>query len=795
MTGIDGPGPDSGGSTPFVFSTAVDQIRSTMSANGAILAVRAPTGLRLLASAGKVPEEAAKQQLESAFTRQCVNTGRVVLCRDAVIDPLIHPEPAGMLNLRSAIAVPIQFRESLIGVIELFSSVPDTFNGTHIESLQEICELMAPVLAPESFCEVVQPSSRSVFQPPNSPAPKPDETADAEAVNQEFAVERALVAPAVQQSRFFRRSPEPVTSEKIPKQTTEASPTPIVAACEQAWSTEVPVDPQAPVPLAASRFTHKPIVAAAASEPQPNVSEVYWRKVSAYLTAVKLWLAAPMDPESMREIRHFFLRTTPGRTGLLATAAGLMLMVLYLVVHPASNAAPAVIPAQPPSRLVPTKQPLPSSELVTPARQVDEENKGENSEGDENSAPEIPQPKYHKPSPPPREEGSTRSPNPVGSPNATLPEETRTRDISTKPDTAIVLPLNSAKTNSAKDAPAVEPSLVPSAPSPNLTEAKTSPDLPRPAVDYSPPDFVLDRTLRGHSNWVTGVAFTAGGKRLVSGSWDQSVKVWDVSTGLPAGTMNNDAHYVQAIASSRDSRYLAAENSEDTVTVWDTATSRILYSFPTDRHSATQENNWVYSIAFSPAGTLLAAGINDSTVRIWDLQTGQTVRDLTAAPRSVIYVAFSPDGRYIATGGTERSIIVWSVATGEPLRKLTGHKKIVYAVAFSPDGHLLASASADRTVRIWDLQAGREVHQLLGHDGLVTTLAFSPDGRWLASGSWDKTIRIWDVESGAALQTLTGNPHSIYSIAFDPAGRWIASGSEDGTIRLWRQHSTSALRN
>ncbi|HEV7510750.1 MAG TPA: WD40 repeat domain-containing protein [Candidatus Acidoferrum sp.] len=307
------------------------------------------------------------------------------------------------------------------------------------------------------------------------------------------------------------------------------------------------------------------------------------------------------------------------------------------------------------------------------------------------------------------------------------------------------------------------------------------------SASASAPDFVLERTLKGHSGWVTGVAFSSDGQRLASGSWDQTVKFWDVQTGQELNTVGKKVKEVQALAFSRDGHWLAAENSKDIVTLWDATSGREIRTFASDRALGALGSNWVYSIAFSPDGRWLASGVDDKTVRLWDVTTGRAVRDLTSSRRSVIYAAFSPDGRWLASGNDDKSIRIWDVATGQEIRRLRGHKKPICAVAFSPNGHWLASASADKSIKLWDIATGREVRTLTGHGNLVTSLAFSPDGRWLASGSWDKTVKIWDVGTGNELQTLANaRNHSVYSVAFDSHGRWLASGSEDGTINLWR---------
>ncbi len=298
-------------------------------------------------------------------------------------------------------------------------------------------------------------------------------------------------------------------------------------------------------------------------------------------------------------------------------------------------------------------------------------------------------------------------------------------------------------------------------------------------------DFLLARTLTGHQDWVTAVAFSADGRLLASGSWDRTVKLWDLATGREMRTLASQTSGIEAIAFSPDGRWLASEGSDKAVHIWDAATGKDVRVLASRRSPDPLDENWDYSLAFSPDGRWLAFGSDDKTVGLWEVATGREVREFTTHPRGVIYVAFSHDGHWLASGDDARTIDIWNASTGQKLRTLSGHSKDVYAVAFSPDNRWLASASGDKTVKLWDIGTGRPVRTFTGHTNRVTSVAFSPDGCYLASGGWDKTIRIWDAQSGRELKTLAGHGRSVYAIAFSPDGRRLASGSEDKTLKLW----------
>ena len=204
-------------------------------------------------------------------------------------------------------------------------------------------------------------------------------------------------------------------------------------------------------------------------------------------------------------------------------------------------------------------------------------------------------------------------------------------------------------------------------------------------------------TLTGHSDWVFSVAISPDGQTLVSGSRDNTIKIWQLNTGRELRTL-------------------------------------------------TGHSGYVISLAITPDGQTLVSGSGDKTIKIWQLSTGQELRTLTGHSSYVASVAISPDGQTLVSG-SDKTIKIWQLSTGQLLRTLTRHSDSVDALAISPDGQTLVSGALyDKTIKIWELSAGRELRTLTGHYNGVSSVAISPDGQTLVSGSSDNTIKIWRVE-------------------------------------------------
>jgi NACHT domain- and WD repeat-containing protein len=284
--------------------------------------------------------------------------------------------------------------------------------------------------------------------------------------------------------------------------------------------------------------------------------------------------------------------------------------------------------------------------------------------------------------------------------------------------------------------------------------------------------------FEGHSGEIRRCVFSPDAAFVLSCSTDGTLRLWNVATRAPYATLRGHGDGVEDCAFSPDGQSVLSASRDATLKLWDASTGTL-------RHTLAGHTNWVRACAFSPNGQWAVSAALYDSVKLWDVASGREKATLASSTRRAEVCAFSPDNRWVMAPSWDNTLTIWAVGNGQKRTSLNGHTDVIYACAFSPDGRTVASAADDGTVCVWDGESGR-LTATLWHDApMVRTCAFSPDGTRLVSAAWDKTVRVWDMNTLTERSVFRG--HSGIQIAacgFSPDGHLVASTS-DTEVRVW----------
>jgi WD40 repeat protein len=294
----------------------------------------------------------------------------------------------------------------------------------------------------------------------------------------------------------------------------------------------------------------------------------------------------------------------------------------------------------------------------------------------------------------------------------------------------------------------------------------------------------LDFDALGGTVW--SATFSPDGKSLVTVG-GTTARLWDVQTTRQARTDRMSFSPNGAVAAaefSPDGAQVVTGSWDNSARIWDSRDGKALKKL--EGHKAS-----VNSAVFSPEdGTLVLTASDDGTAILWNWRTGKSIRELRGHTDRVRSAVFSAKADYILTASYDQTARMWDARSGKLLQTFMGHKYGVLCGAFSPDATRVITGSEDNKAKIWDVNSGKEIVTLEGHTASVTSVAYSLDGRRVITGSDDYSAKLWDSsreheKEGKQILNLKGHTQEITSVRFSHDGRYIATGSRDGTAMVW----------
>lgn len=274
--------------------------------------------------------------------------------------------------------------------------------------------------------------------------------------------------------------------------------------------------------------------------------------------------------------------------------------------------------------------------------------------------------------------------------------------------------------------------------------------------------------------------------RVATGGVDGQVILFDAQKEKLAQKMLGHSKKVVSVVMHPTKEVIISGSADNTARVWvcsDAANWRAPY---TCAHVIRKHKAEVTDLSIHPLGDYFLTASLDKSWAMHELETGRCVRHMQDTPSAFHSMKFHPDGLILAGGTAENTVAVWDIKDQTTVATLTGHEGPVESISFSENGYYLASGSRDGTVKLWDLRKPLNI-QTLKLGAPVNSVRFDSTGQYLVVGA--SGVHVFNFETKSSLGAtveLTDHDGAVMGACFGQNARTVASASMDRTLKLYK---------
>ena len=346
--------------------------------------------------------------------------------------------------------------------------------------------------------------------------------------------------------------------------------------------------------------------------------------------------------------------------------------------------------------------------------------------------------------------------------------------------------------------------------------------------------------IQGHTSIITSIAISRDSKLIVSGSDDNTVRIWDFHSRLLRGILKGHSSLVASVAITNDSKSIVSASADRTIRIWAMYAKQqetILHGHDSD----------VNTVAISENDKYIISGSADRTIRIWNLRKRQQDAIFYGHTSAVTCIAITSNNKYIVSGSVGHSLRLWDFKNQiEP--KLANMRDRVIGIAISSndkeiivglingcvnvlslptliftntfrpcllglsgrfyhltmcsmgithDNKCLIYSKSNGEIYTWEINGYKHCGKPKANGSWVNSIAITSDDKYIAVGSSDKNIKVFGLyEDLPEIITMQAHTAELAFVAITRDNMWMVSCCKDRVVKLWnlKQKRVEATR-